>query len=722
MGADALQAQGIDGSGVGIAIIDTGVADLPDFAGRRTGMLDLSGDGDDVDAYGHGTFIAGIAAGNGASSGGANAGVAPGAHVIPVKIAGRNGASDISHVLAAIQYVVSFKDTYDIGVLNLSLGTDSDQTQLLSPLNHAVERAWDAGIVVVVSGGNHGDEGPGRIPKPADDPLVITVGATDSMGTVDRADDKVAGYSSLGPSIADGFEKPDIVAPGSHLVSLIAPGSKLDTDFPSSHLDAAHAQGSGTSFAAGVASGAAALLRQAHPDWTPDQVKEAMTSSAAPGPVGIRNVDGFGALDVTAASLATPAPDSQGGGRPRHGSRVARGRPRVARGRGLDLRAVQHAGLPARQGVPPHRRHHRPAAVLRRHRVRHDRLDRVAVVRVAVVRVAVVRVAVVRVAVVRVASGTGRSGTAPSGITTAGTEWEWAKSRSSSRRGLGGPVATYVTAIALGGLSLLLAVGLATPTSAAVGPTFVPLAIIAVVSVLVPLRYQHGRGVQGFILDEGVLVALLFSLDGAMPAAVMTAATLLAHLLLRTRFIKLAFNVGQMALAATAGLVVFRLIGTGPEVLAAHSVIAAVVAAAAHNVASSLSLAGLFRRLDGRSVAETLSTVWRLNVVTLVGNISFGLVLAVLAGVDPLATLLASTLLVGLYLGYRGYVGQLDERQRAESLHTFTRSLLEHRGVRRRSRGAVRSGRGHARRDASGPPARSRGLRRRGVRASGPGR
>ena len=237
VGADDLHAAGIDGSGVGIAIIDTGVAALPDFAGRLVGAVDFSGDGDNEDAYGHGTFIAGLAAGDGSSSNGEHAGVAPGAHIIPVKIAGHNGASDVSHVLAAMQYVVSFRDTYDIGVLNLSLGTDSTQPQTLSPLNHAVERAWDAGIVVVVSGGNHGEDGPGRIPKPADDPLVLTVGATDSMDTVDRADDVVAGFSSIGPSIADGFEKPDIVAPGAHLVSLIAPGSTLDTDFPTSHLD-----------------------------------------------------------------------------------------------------------------------------------------------------------------------------------------------------------------------------------------------------------------------------------------------------------------------------------------------------------------------------------------------------------------------------------------------------------------------------------------------------
>jgi serine protease AprX len=311
--ADALHADGIDGSGVGIAVIDTGVSEVPDLEGRVVGRLDISGSRHaDVDEYGHGTFIAGVAAGNGASSNGEHAGVAPGAHIVPVKIAGRNGAADVSHVLAAIQYVVSFKDTYDIGVLNLSVGTDSDQPQMLSPLNYAVERAWDSGIVVVVSGGNLGAQGPGRIPKPADDPLVITVGATDSNGTVPRADDVVAGYSSQGPSIADGFEKPDVVAPGSHLVSLRAPGSKLDSDHRDAHVGEAYARGSGTSFAAGVVSGAAALLRQAHPEWTPDQVKEAITTSAAPGPVGERNIDGHGALDVDAARATSPQPDSQG--------------------------------------------------------------------------------------------------------------------------------------------------------------------------------------------------------------------------------------------------------------------------------------------------------------------------------------------------------------------------------------------------------------------------
>ncbi|MDX1621306.1 MAG: S8 family serine peptidase, partial [Nitriliruptorales bacterium] len=306
--ASPVQAKGYDGSGVGIAVIDTGVTEVPDLFGRLVGAVDFSGDGDDVDHFGHGTMIAGIAAGDGTASDGKFVGVAPGAHIIPVKIAGRNGAADVSHVLAAMQYVVSFKDDYNIRILNLSLGTDSTQPQALSPLNYAVERAWDSGIVVVVSGGNHGEDRKGRIPKPADDPLVITVGATDSNGTVDRGDDEVAAYSSRGPSIADGIEKPDIVAPGSHVVGTLAPDSMVDEEYPEAHIGEWYVQASGTSFAAGVVSGAAALLLEAHPDWTPNEVKGAIISTAAAGPVGERNVDGYGALDVHAAFKLTDPP------------------------------------------------------------------------------------------------------------------------------------------------------------------------------------------------------------------------------------------------------------------------------------------------------------------------------------------------------------------------------------------------------------------------------
>jgi serine protease AprX len=184
-----------------------------------------------------------------------------------VKIAGADGAADVSNVLAAIQWVVSFKDKYDIRVLNLSLGTDSAQSYTTDPLNYAVERAWAAGITVVVSAGNNGPD-PRTISKPADDPWVITAGATDDRGTAGVGDDTLPAFSGRGPTAANGLFKPDVVAPSAHMVSLRAPGSTIDTKFPN-YVDGSYRQGSGTSMAAGVVSGAVALMLQANPSLPP---------------------------------------------------------------------------------------------------------------------------------------------------------------------------------------------------------------------------------------------------------------------------------------------------------------------------------------------------------------------------------------------------------------------------------------------------------------------
>ncbi|MFY9585852.1 MAG: S8 family serine peptidase, partial [Actinomycetota bacterium] len=188
--SDDVNAAGNKGQGVTVAVIDTGVASVSDLAGRivqvQNGGLfggtspckNFSGESTCNDSYGHGTFVSGIIAGNGAASNGKWKGVAPEAKILSVKIAGESGAADVSTLLAAIQWVVSFKSQYNIKVLNLSLGTNSTQTYRSDPMNYAVEKAWDAGIVVVVSASNLGPE-PGTISKPGDDPWVITVGATD---------------------------------------------------------------------------------------------------------------------------------------------------------------------------------------------------------------------------------------------------------------------------------------------------------------------------------------------------------------------------------------------------------------------------------------------------------------------------------------------------------------------------------------------------------------
>jgi serine protease AprX len=312
--ADAVWNRGVTGRGVTVAVLDTGVAGVPDLAGRLVKVRDdltgqttpcknLSGELDCNDRYGHGTFIAGLVAGNGASSGGKWKGVAPEARILSVKAAGADGAADVSNILAAIQWVVSFKDRYNIRVLNLSLGTDSTQDWRTDPLNYAVERAWAAGMTVVVAASNNGP-GTGTITKPADDPWVVTVGATDDRGTAGLSDDQLPDFSSRGPT-AHGLAKPDVAAPGAHVISLRAPGSTIDTKYPY-YVDGAYRRGSGTSMATGVVSGAVALMLQANPGFTPDRVKHALAATARDAASSDPMAVGAGVVDVHAAAYSAP--------------------------------------------------------------------------------------------------------------------------------------------------------------------------------------------------------------------------------------------------------------------------------------------------------------------------------------------------------------------------------------------------------------------------------
>ncbi len=342
VGADSVHRAGWDGSGVTVAVVDTGVDQVPDLAGRLVPVLDdrtgrvapcenLSGEADCTDNYGHGTFMAGIIAGSGASSGGKYQGVAPGARILSVKIAGRDGSADVSNVLAAIQWVVSFRDRYGIRVLNLSLGTDSTQSTLVDPLNYAVERAWQAGVTVVVAASNRGPL-PGTISKPGDDPWVLTVGAVDDRGTPTVDDDELPLFSGRGPTAGDGWAKPDLVAPGAHLVSLTAPGSTIDRQFPSS-LGAGYGLGSGTSMAAAVVSGSVALMLDANPTLAPDSVKFALTATARPAASTSPFDVGAGVVDAFTAAIHPP-PGSANRGNPRSDGLgvldLSRGRVRLA--------------------------------------------------------------------------------------------------------------------------------------------------------------------------------------------------------------------------------------------------------------------------------------------------------------------------------------------------------------------------------------------------------
>ncbi|HWC41247.1 MAG TPA: S8 family serine peptidase, partial [Actinomycetota bacterium] len=174
----------------------------------------------------------------------------------------------------------------------------------VDPLNYAVERAWAAGMTVVVSASNEGPD-PGTITKPADDPWVITVGATDDRGTTGVNDDQLPDFSGRGPT-AQGLAKPDVAAPGAHVISLRAPGSTIDTTYPY-YVDGSYRRGSGTSMATGVVSGVAALTLQANPGFTPDRVKHALTATARDAASDDPMAVGSGVVDASAAAFSAPA-------------------------------------------------------------------------------------------------------------------------------------------------------------------------------------------------------------------------------------------------------------------------------------------------------------------------------------------------------------------------------------------------------------------------------
>jgi len=318
--ADKLWSSGTTGRGVRVALVDTGVASVPDLAdrvvrvphpadaSRTAACVDFSGEGHCNDSYGHGTFVAGLIAGTGVSSGGVHRGVAPGAEIVSIKIAGRDGSADVTKVLAAIQWVVSFRQELNIRVLNLSLGTNSPISYRFDPLNYAVERAWRSGIAVVVSASNRGPA-PGTISKPADDPLVITTGAVDDRGTPATSDDRMPAFSGRGPTLVDGLAKPDVVAPGGRVVSLRSPDSTIEQLVPGGGggLPEAYRRGSGTSMSAGVVSGAIALILQEQPGWSPDRVKFALMATARKVAVNDPYAVGSGLIDAHAAARNAPA-------------------------------------------------------------------------------------------------------------------------------------------------------------------------------------------------------------------------------------------------------------------------------------------------------------------------------------------------------------------------------------------------------------------------------
>jgi len=300
----------LDGSGVTVAVIDTGVSRTADLEESILARIDLTPDRDGEDRYGHGTHMIGIIAGDGGASAGRWAGVAPGSDVISIKVGGWDGATDVSAVIAGIQWAVSHRDRYGIRVLNLSFGTDGSQSALIDPLDRAVERAWEAGILVVTSAGNRGPSD-GTVSKPADDRSVLTVGASDVHGTPTIDDDTVATFSSRGPT-QDGAQKPDLVAPGITVVASRAPGSTIDTFRPEGRVDGDYFKGTGTSQAAAIVSGVAALPFEADPGLTPDEAKAVLIETARRLPrqagSGAGQVDAAAAVSLVESGAPLPPP------------------------------------------------------------------------------------------------------------------------------------------------------------------------------------------------------------------------------------------------------------------------------------------------------------------------------------------------------------------------------------------------------------------------------
>ena len=313
-GATRLAAAGDRGRGVTVAVLDTGIDNLPDFSGRLIGGVDLTGGNNPFqDSYGHGTFVAGLIAGNGASSGGQYSGEAPGANLVSIKVAGANGTTDLARLILGLQWAVDNRAAYGIKVLNMSLGYQPTESTVINPLDQAAQAVWNSGIAVVASAGNAGPFN-GTVLSPGDDPLVITVGALDDLAQTSVSADEMCDFSSAGPTSPDGWVKPDLVTSGRSVVSLAAPGSTIYDDYPSARVGSANFVGSGTSFSAAITSGAAALVLTGNPGLTPDQLKARLLGTTNPGPVGNPFVDGHGALNAYAAATAGPMNLNQSAG------------------------------------------------------------------------------------------------------------------------------------------------------------------------------------------------------------------------------------------------------------------------------------------------------------------------------------------------------------------------------------------------------------------------
>ena len=306
------------GQGVGVAVIDTGITgNNPDFATSQTdptsrvtaSAVENPNATTAADMYGHGTDVAGLVAGNGGNldssdpQWGKYAGTAPDANLISIKISDDSGTATTLDAIYGLQFAVEHKNDYNIRVVNMSFRSTSAESYQTDPLDAAAEQAWFDGIAVVAAAGNLGTAPDAVQYAPANDPYVITVGAVDDQSSTSPSNDVETSWSSQGTT-QDGFTKPDVLAPGAHIVSTLAPGSAFASDCPTCVIDGKYFQASGTSMAAPIVAGIAADLLAAHPDWTPDMVKGAIVNTAQPLPGGGSVVDAIKAYWASGDKLA----------------------------------------------------------------------------------------------------------------------------------------------------------------------------------------------------------------------------------------------------------------------------------------------------------------------------------------------------------------------------------------------------------------------------------
>jgi serine protease AprX len=333
---------GATGAGVGVAVIDSGsywhddlwdvIDGWADFYENRKGEPVVWDKSFSYDPYGHGTHVAGILAGTGETLS-AYSGVAPGARLQILKVLGSDGTGSVSRLLRAIDWVKQNAAARNIRVVNLSLGHPVYESYTTDPLCVALETLVRQGIVVVAAAGNYGrlPDGTavyGSIVSPAHSPHVITVGAMNPVGTAGRADDLMATFSSKGPTLVDGLVKPDVVAPGVYAVSGLAPDTYFDDNFPVLRIDSRDFGArrgaddffilSGTSMAAPVVSGIAALMLEKNPSLTPNLVKAILQHTAEDRGYDVMTqgagyVNAPGALEAAVKITSTPGEVAAGG-------------------------------------------------------------------------------------------------------------------------------------------------------------------------------------------------------------------------------------------------------------------------------------------------------------------------------------------------------------------------------------------------------------------------